>query len=89
MSGEAMPDHAKQTKTSQDVAGLLGISPETLRARAPLGEIDVGRFPELASDAERQIRLLNRKYADRRKAKVILEAECVLPTKALDHLTTR
>ena len=89
MLAEAIPNHANRTEASRHVGGLLGVSPETLRAWARQEAIDAGQAPGATSEAEREIRRLKRENAELRKANEIPKAASVFFAKELDHPTTR
>jgi len=58
MASETLPDHGNKTEACRHMGGLLGIGPETSRARARQEDIGTGQFPGVACDAERATRRL-------------------------------
>jgi len=89
MLAEAMPDHKNKTAAVQHVAGLLGMSPETLRTWARRMDVDAGRVPGPTSDMLEENRRLRRENADLRKANEVLKAASVFFAKELDRPSTR
>ncbi|WP_156160818.1 IS3 family transposase [Demequina maris] len=77
MLAEAIPDHPNLWSAVRHVAGLLGMSPETLRVWHRRLEVDAGVKPGVPSDAAEEIRRLKRENAELRKANEILKAASV------------
>ena len=67
------------------VAGLLGMSPETLRLWQRRYEVDAGTKPGLTTDAALRIKQLEKENAELRKANEILKAASVFFAKELDR----
>lgn len=67
------------------VAGLLGMSPETLRPWQRRSEVDTGVKPGLTTDAAAEITRLQKEIAELRKANEILKAASVFFAKELDR----
>ena len=59
------------------VAGLLGMSAETLRLWQRRYEVDAGVKPGLSTDAAAEIKRLQKENAELRKANEILQAASV------------
>lgn len=89
MLAEAMPEHKNKSAAVRHVAGLLGMSPETLRTWARRIEIDQGRAPGVTSDVVEENRQLKRQVAELRKANEVLKAASIFFAKELDRPTTR
>lgn len=68
MLAEAMPEHKNKSAAVRHVAGLLGMSPETLRTWARRVEVDQGRAPGVKSDVVEENRQLRRQVAELRQA---------------------
>jgi len=86
---EAIPEHNNKTAAVAHVAGLLGLSPETLRTWARRAEIDAGRMPGVTSDMLDENRRLKRENTELRKANEVLKAASVFFAKELDRPSTR
>ncbi len=71
------------------VAGLLGMSPETLRLWQRRVEVDAGVKPGLTTEAAAEIKRLQKENAEFRKANVILKAASVLFANELDRARLR
>ena len=71
------------------VAGLLGMSPETLRLWQRRFEVDAGVEPGLTTDAAAEIKRLQKEVSELRKANEILRAASIFFAKELDHPSTR
>jgi transposase len=67
------------------VAGLLGMSAETLRVWHRRREVDVGAKPGVPSDVVEENKRLRREVAELRKANEILKAASVFFAKELDR----
>ncbi|MFE6965662.1 transposase [Agromyces sp. NPDC057679] len=89
MLAEAMPDHRNKSAAVRHVAGLLGMSPETLRTWARRIEVDEGRAPGVSTDMLEENRRLKRENAELRKANEVLTAANVFFAKELDRPSTR
>jgi len=89
MLAEAMPEHENKSAAVRHVAGLLGMSPETLRTWARRVEVDAGRVPGPTSDMVEENRRLRRENAELRKANEVLKAASVFFAKELDRPSTR
>jgi len=85
MLAEAIPDHPNLWSAVRHVAGLLGMSPETLRVWHRRLEVDAGVKPGVPSDAAEEIKRLKREVAELRKANEILKAASVFFAKELDR----
>jgi transposase len=89
MLAEAMPEHKNKSAAVRHVAGLLGMSPETLRTWSRRVEIDQGVAPGVKTDVLEENRQLKRQVAELRKANEVLKAASVFFAKELDRPTTR
>ena len=89
MLAEAMPEHKNKSAAVRHVAGLLGMSPETLRTWARRIEIDQGRAAGVTTDVIEENRQLKRQVAELRKANEVLKAASIFFAKELDRPTTR
>ena len=67
------------------VAGLLGMSPETLRLWQRRYEVDAGAKPGVTTDAAQRIKQLEKEVSELRKANEILKAASVFFAKELDR----
>jgi transposase len=85
MLAEAMPDHPNRMSAVRHVAGMLGMSPETLRVWQRRYEVDSGVKPGVTTDAAEEIKRLRRENAELRKANEILKAASVFFAKELDR----
>ena len=77
MLAEARPDHPSLMTAIRHVAGLLGMSPETLRVWQRRYEVDAGQRPGATSDIVEDNRRLKRENAELRKANEVLRAASV------------
>ncbi|WP_394289325.1 IS3 family transposase [Microbacterium sp.] len=77
MLAEARPEHPTMMSAVRHVAGLLGMSPETLRLWQRRYEVDAGMKPGLTTDAAAEIKRLQKENAELRKANEILKAASV------------
>ena len=68
MLAETRPSHPNMMSAVRHVAGLLGMSPETLRLWQRRYEIDAGVKPGLTTDAAAEIKRLQKENAELRKA---------------------
>lgn len=84
MLAEALPDHPNLTSATRHVAGMLGMSPETLRLWRRQMEANAGGKVSTMSDAE-EIKRLKRENAELLRANEILKAASVFFAKELDR----
>ncbi|WP_370520555.1 IS3 family transposase [Kocuria sp. KD4] len=77
MLAESRPEHPTMMSAVRHVAGLLGMSPETLRLWQRRYEVDAGVKPGLTTDAAAEIKRLQKENAELRKANEILKAASV------------
>ncbi len=89
MLDEARPGHPNLMAAVRHVAGLLGMSPETLRVWHRRREVDVGQRPGVPSDMAEENKRLRREVAELRRANEILRAASVFFAKELDRPSTR
>jgi transposase len=89
MLGEARGDHANLMSAIRHVAGLLGMSPETLRMWQRRYEVDTGARPGVSTDMVEENRQLKRENAELKRANEILKAASVFFAKELDRPTTK
>ena len=89
MLAEAMPEHKNKSAAVRHVAGLLGMSAETLRTWARRIEIDEGRAPGITTEMTEENKRLRRENAELRKANEVLKAASVFFAKELDRPSTR
>ena len=68
MLAESRPEHPTMMSAVRHVAGLLGMSPETLRLWQRRYEVDAGVKPGLTTDAAAEIKRLQKENAELRKA---------------------
>ena len=85
MLAETRPSPPTVMSAVRYVAGLLGMSPETLRLWQRRYEVDAGVRPGLSTDAAAEIKRLLRENAELRKANEILKAASVFFVKELDR----
>ena len=85
MLAEARPSHPNMMSAVRHVAGLLGMSPETLRLWQRRREVDAGTKPGVTTDAAQRIKELEREVSELRKANEILKAASVFFAKELDR----
>lgn len=88
MLDEARPDHPNRMTAVRHVAGLLGMSAETLRTWSHR-EIVGGSPSATAGDVVEENARLRRENAELRKANEILKAASVFFAKELDRPSTR
>ena len=81
MLAETRPSHPTMMSAVRHVAGLLGMSPETLRLWQRRAEVDAGVKPGLTTDAAVEIKRLQKENAELRKANEILKAARVNSTR--------
>ena len=89
MLAEARPDHPNQMTAIRHVAGLLGMSPETLRVWQRRYEVDTGTRPGVTTDMAEENRRLKREVVELKRANEILKSASVFFAKELDRPTTR
>lgn len=85
MLAETRPSHPNMMSAVRHVAGLLGMSPETLRLWQRRYEVDAGAKPGVTTEAARRIKQLEKENAELRKANEILKAASVFFAKELDR----
>ena len=85
MPAETRPLHPTMMSTVRHVAGLLGMSPRTLRLWQRRYEVDAGVKPGLTTDAAAEIKRSQKENAELRKANEILKAAGVFFAKGLDR----
>lgn len=85
MLDEARPEHPNLMSAVRHVAGLLGMSAETLRVWQRRREVDAGQRPGVTTDAAAEIKRLQKENAELRKANEILKAASVFFAKELDR----
>ncbi|TFU32125.1 hypothetical protein E4U02_11960 [Microbacterium paludicola] len=68
MLAETRPSHPTMMSAVRHVAGLLGMSPETLRLWQRRYEVDAGVKPGLTTDAAAEIKRLQKENAELRRA---------------------
>ena len=85
MLAEARPEHPNMMSAVRHVAGLLGMSPETLRLWQRRYEDDAGTKPGVTTDAAARIKQLEKEVSELRKANEILKAASVFFAKELDR----
>ena len=89
MLAEARPEHPNMMSAVRHVAGLLGMSPETLRLWQRRFEVDAGAKPGVTTDAAARIKQLEKEVSELRKANEILKAASVFFAKELDRPSTK
>src|ERR1700712_4495906 len=89
MLNEARPEHPNLMTAIRHVAGMLGMSPETLRMWQRRYEVDAGQRPGMTSDVLEENRRLKREIAELKTANEILKSASVFFAKELDRPTTR
>ncbi|WP_374196213.1 IS3 family transposase [Agromyces sp. ISL-38] len=77
MLAESRPDHPNLMTAVRDVAGMLGMSPETLRVWQRRYEVDAGERPGVTSDVAEENRRLKRENAELKRANEILKSASV------------
>lgn len=82
---KASGEHPNLMSAVRHVAGLLGMSAETLRVWHRRREVDAGQRPGVPSDVAEEIKRLRRENAELRKANEILKAASVFFAKELDR----
>ena len=89
MLAESRPDHPTTMSAIRHVAGMLGMSPETLRLWQRRHEVDAGVKPGVTTEAAAEIMRLQREVSELRKANEILRAASIFFAKELDRPSTR
>jgi len=89
MLSEARPEHPNLMTAIRHVAGMLGMSPETLRMWQRRYEVDAGQRPGVTTDVLEENRRLKREVAELKRANEILKSASVFFAKELDRPTTR
>lgn len=89
MLDEAKPDHPNLMTAVRHVAGLLGVSAETLRVWHRRREVDTGHRPGVPPDVVEENRRLQRENGELRKANEVLRAASVFFAKELDRPSSR
>lgn len=89
MLSEARPEHSNLMTAIRHVAGMLGMSPETLRMWQRRYEVHAGQRPDVTSDVLEENRRLKREVAELKRANEILKSASVFFAKELDRPTTR
>jgi transposase len=89
MLAESRPDHPTTMSAIRHVAGMLGMSPETLRLWERRYEVDAGVKPGVTTEAAAEIKQLQKKVSGLRKANEILRAASIFFAKEFDHPSTR
>lgn len=85
MLAETRPSHPTLMSAARHVAGLLGMSPETLRLWQRQAEVDAGANPGVTTEAAQRIKQLEKEVSELRKANEILKAASVFFAKELDR----
>jgi len=85
MLAETRTSHPTMMSAVRHVAGLLGMSPETLRLWQRRYEVDAGVKPGVTTEAAQRIKQLEKENAELRKANEILKAASVFFAKELDR----
>ena len=67
MLAETRPSHPTMMSAVRHVAGLLGMSPETLRLWHRRAEVDAGQRPGVTTDAAEENKRLQKENAELRK----------------------
>ncbi|WP_341579617.1 transposase, partial [Microbacterium schleiferi] len=68
MFAETRPSHPNMMSAVRHVAGLLGMSPETLRLWQRRYGVDAGAKPGVTTEAAQRIKQLEKENAELRKA---------------------
>ena len=89
MLAESRPEHPTLMSAIRHVAGMLGMSPETLRLWQRRYEVDHGKRSGVTTEAAVEIKRLQRENAELRKANEILKAASIFFAKELDRPSTR
>ena len=89
MLAETRPSQPTMMSAVRHVAGLLGMSPETLRLWQRRYEVDAGVKPGVTTEAATEIKRLQKEVSELRKANEILKAASIFFAKELDRPSTR
>lgn len=89
MLAESRPDHPTTMSAIRHVAGMLGMSPETLRLWQRRYEVDAGVKPGVTTEAAAEIKQLQKEVSELRKANEMLRAASIFFAKELDQPSTR
>ena len=89
MLAESRPDHQTTMAAIRHVAGMLGMSPATLRLWQRRYEVDAGGKPGVTTEAAAEINRLQKEDSELREANGILKAASIFFAKELDHPSTR
>lgn len=81
----ASGDHPNLMSAVRHVAGLLGMSAETLRVWHRRREVDTGQRPGVSTDVAEENKRLRRENAELKKANEVLKAASVFFAKELDR----
>lgn len=85
MLAETRPSHPTLMSAARHVAGLLGMSLETLRLWQRQAEVDAGAKPGVTTEAAQRIKQLEKEVSELRKANEILKAASEFFAKELDR----
>lgn len=77
MLAETRPSHPTMMSAVRHVAGLLGLSPETLRLWKRRYEVDAGVKPGVTTEAAAEIKRLQKEVSELREANEILKAASI------------
>ena len=77
MLAEARADHPPDFAAAGHVAGRLGVNPETLRLWKKRADINAGQAPGTTSEAQLEIKRLNKQIVELEKAYEILRSASV------------
>ncbi|WP_298037280.1 IS3 family transposase [uncultured Microbacterium sp.] len=77
MLAETRPSHPTMMSAVRHVAGLLGMSSETLRLWQRRAEVDAGVKPGVTTEAAAEIKRLQKEVSELRKANEILKAASI------------
>lgn len=89
MLAESRGDHPNLMSAIRHVAGLLGMSSETLRLRQRRYEVDAGGKPGVTTEAAAEIKRLLRENGELRKANEIVKAASIFFAEELVRPSTR
>lgn len=89
MLAEALPEHRNETAALKHISGLLGMSPETLRAWSRQTGVDADERPGVVGGVGEENRRLRRENAELKRANEILKAASVFFAKELDLPRTK
>ncbi|WP_292703298.1 transposase [Microbacterium sp. 69-10] len=84
MLAETRPSHPTMMSAVRHVAGLLGMSPETLRLWQRRYEVDAGVKPGLTTDAAAEIKRLQELWTSSSSAVIVTHDAIIRPV--IDHL---